>query len=196
VSLVKTWLFSQIENLLPGSPSFLMKFYVNKEKENHVADGVVREGSNNLSPSQAGEVCLDHLQRMAVFEFSGVSSALTRESSTCVRGAREICLEDREWLLFIPIFNVSMCGLGQGGGRRGLGKLVVAYRSVSFPIENISRLSECQCASIALLSLRLRCLGELYARFFFVCVAVSGRICFLFEPREFNFFLGEMEAYI
>lgn len=43
-----------------------------------------------------------------------------------------------------------MCGLLQGGGRRGLGKPVVAYRGVSFPVENVPRLSECQRASVAL----------------------------------------------
>lgn len=151
VAPVKTWQFTPTENLLPYCPPFLMKFCVNKEKENHVSDDVVREGSNNLSPSQAGEVCLDHIQRMTMFEFSGVSSALARESSTCLRCTREICLEDREWLLFFPISNVSMCGLGQGGERRGLGKLVVAYRGLSFPVENLSRLSECHFCILLLL---------------------------------------------
>lgn len=63
-----------------------------------------------------------------------------------------------------------MCGLGQSGGRRSLGKLVVAYRGLSFPVENLSRLLECQCASVALLSLRFRCLGELFTRVFWLCM--------------------------
>lgn len=119
VALVKTWQFTPAENLLPYSPLFLMRFCANKEKENHVSDGVVRGGSNNLSPSQAGEVCLDHMQRMTVLEFSGMSSAPTSESSTYLRCTREICLENTEWLLFFPISDVSMYVLGQGDERRG-----------------------------------------------------------------------------
>lgn len=156
VTLVKTWQFTPTENLLPCSPPFSMKFCVNKEKENNVSDYVGREGNNNLSLSQKGEVWLDHIQRMTMAEFSGMSSSLARE-----------CLEDREWLLFFPISNVNMCGLGQGGERRGLGKLFVAYRGLSFPVENLSRLSGGQYASIALLSLQLRCWGGLFARGFF-----------------------------
>lgn len=165
-----------------------MKFHVNEEKENHVSDGVEREGSNNLFASQVGEVCLDHIQRMT-FKFSGMSSDLTRGSLACLRYTREICLEDREWLLFFPVSNVSMCGLGQSGGR-SLGKLAVAYRGLSFPVENLSRLLECQCASIALLSLRFRCLGELFARGFWLSVllcreesvfSLTKRVQFLFR---------------
>lgn len=43
---------------------------------------VVREGSNNFSTSQAAEFCLDHMQRMTVFEFSDMSSALPQEGSS------------------------------------------------------------------------------------------------------------------
>lgn len=67
---------------------------------------VLRECSNNLSPSQAVEVCLDHIQRMTVFEFSDMSSALAQDSST-----------SRQGMAFLfPISSVKKkCGLWHGG---------------------------------------------------------------------------------
>lgn len=61
---------------------------------------VLGEGSNNFSPSQAGEFCLDHTQRMTVqFEFSDMSSALAQESPSL----------RQEWPFFFPIFVVKRC---------------------------------------------------------------------------------------
>lgn len=75
-----------------------------------------------------------------------------------------------------------MCGLLQGGGRRGLGKPVVAYRGVSFPVENVPRLSECQRASVALVVEMLWRAGLQGLLSLFV--GMSGRTCFIFKPRR------------
>lgn len=68
---------------------------------------VVREGSNNFSPSQAGQFCLDHIQTMTVFEFSDMSSALAQESSSGRQGMA---------FLFPYFCCKTMCGLWHGGG--------------------------------------------------------------------------------
>lgn len=46
----------------------------------------MRESSNNFSPSQTGEFCLDRIQRMTVFVSSDMSSALAQESSSSRQG--------------------------------------------------------------------------------------------------------------
>lgn len=52
---------------------------------------IVREGSNNFSPSQGGEFCLDQIQRMTVFDFSDIEFCF---------GAREFSFKTRNDLSF------------------------------------------------------------------------------------------------
>lgn len=149
---------------------------------------VLRECSNNLSPSKAVEVCLDRIQRMTVFEFSDMSSALAQESST-----------SRQGMAFLfPYFQCKkkvwvMAWWLDSLGRGKFSCLVVG--SLSFSVKNHSRLSKCRPAFFCSSVLTVEMLGRTLCKgFLALFVAVSGRICFLFEPRNFSFFFGEVEV--
>lgn len=137
----------------------------------------MRESSNNFSPSQAGEFCLDHIQGMTVFESSDMSSALAQESSS-----------SREEMAF-PYFHCKkMYGLWHGGGTiQDVGGSGVSYRSLSFSFKNHSKLSKGQHAAFAHLSLRFRCLGELFARVLLALCCCVRKNMFGLGAKKFQF---------
>lgn len=89
---------------------------------------VVREGSNNFSPSQAGVLCLDHIQKMTVFEFSDMSSALAQESSSWRQGVA----------FLVPYFHCkTMCGLRHSVGQFRMWEIQLFLTEVSHSLLRI-----------------------------------------------------------